>query len=470
MNVRFFAPVPSGQVAAETPTSRDRVVDAARALSLLIVAAGHAIMGVVWWQGGAPKLGNLLAAFPWTQALTWILQISPLFFFAGGAANAISWDRHVARGGTYAAWMWTRADRLLRPLWAYLIIAGFAAALVSALAPTRVAAPLMLLTTQLLWFLGAYILVTALTPLFQRVTPMRGALVTLGLLGGCGLVDTVRLFARWPTSVGLANFVLVWSVPAYLGSLRARGTFARYSQSFLMTVLVSGLVVNATIICLGPWPLSLVGMPGEPISNMTPPTIVLAVHSVSLACLVALLNGPLTRFLARPNVWRRVTGVNMVAMTLYLWHLPVLVALFAVSHFLGLERPTRLGANGYPVPDGWGYAVGSVGFWIAFGICVWAVVRLMWPLEHAPLPWWDSAPHTSAPQHGVASVLAGIGVAGVGIATLMLSATGLGGFPVRVVHYAHLPLNSAAAIALLVGSGALIRWAGATRSAQSPRN
>jgi hypothetical protein len=421
-------------------------------------------MAVVGWQGGVPRVGNLLAAYPWTQALTWVFQIVPLFFFAGGAANAISWDRHVARGGKYSVWMWARAQRLLRPLWVYLAAMGCIAAIVTAVAPTPVAAPLMFLTTQLLWFLGSYILVTALTPLFRASTPMRGALITFALLVGCALVDVARLFAGWPIAVGLANFILVWTVPAYLGSLWARGNFAHYSRTSLLTVLAMNLLLNSLLIKFGPWPISLVGMPGDRISNMAPPTIVLALHSVTWVCLVALMKGWLTRILAREKVWRRITWVNLVAMTLYLWHLPVLVALVTLSHFLGLDRPTRIGANGYPVPDGGKYALGTIGFWIIFGICVWAIVRFLWPLEHASLPWWDSAPRMSAPSQRVALWLVGFGVVGVGVGMLMLSGTGLGGFPFRVVHYAGLKLNSAVAMALLVVSGVLIRWAGATRS------
>jgi hypothetical protein len=45
----------------------------------------------------------------------------------------------------------------------------------------------------------------------------------------------------------------------------------------------------------------------------------------------------------------------------------------------------------------------------------------------------------------------------------VLSATGLAGFPTKVVDYAGLPLNSAAALAVLVASGALIRWADSPR-------
>jgi len=462
--VYFFAPVPSAKAAAQTPPDRDRIIDSARGISLVIVVAGHAIMGVVGWQYGVPRVGNLLAAYPWTQALTWVFQIVPLFFFAGGAANAISWDKQLDRSGTYAEWMWMRAQRFLRPIWSYLIIMGIVAAIVTILAPTRVAAPLMLLTTQLLWFLGSYILVTAMTPLFKPTTPLQGVIRTLSLLVACGLIDVLRFFQGFPNAVGLANFVLVWMVPGYLGSLWARGTFKKSSRTFLISVLVLNLAINGLLIGFGPWPISLVGMPGDPISNMAPPTVVLAIHCVNWVVLVALLKKPLTKLLARDNVWQRITWVNFAAMTLYLWHLPMLVLLITISHFFGMDRPTRIGASGYPVPDGWNYAIGSVGFWFIFGICLWVVVRLMWPLEHARLPLWDWPSRTFPPRESVATKASIAGVTGAGIGLLMLSATGLGGFPFRIVHYVKLPLNSAVAMALLVASGALIRWAGAPRS------
>jgi hypothetical protein len=460
---RVFAPVPSQRAVELTPPDRDRVVDGARAVSLVVVVAGHSVMAVVAWTDGVPGLGNLLAAFPWTQALTWVLQIMPLFFVAGGAANTISWRRHTARGGGYATWLWARADRLLRPAWVYLGIMSVVATLVTVLAPARVAEPLMILTTQLLWFLGAYLLVTALTPLFRASTRLHGAVVALALVGGCGLVDAARFLWGAPEAIGLVNFVLVWAVPAYLGSLRAHGVSARYPWWALAATIAVALVVNGALIHWGPWPVSMVGMPGEPVSNMAPPTVVLALHSVVLACLLTLADGPLTRLMRRPAVWRPVVGVNLVAMTLYLWHLPVLIAVTVVGHALRLDRPTGLDGDGFPVPDGWGYGWGSLVFWAVYAVGVWAVVRLMWPFEQAPLPWWDGVPRTPAPSPRVASSAAGVGTAGVGVATLVLSATGLAGFPAKVVPYAGLPLNAAAAIAILVASGALIRWAGAPR-------
>jgi hypothetical protein len=463
MALTVFSAVPSRRAASETPADRDRVVDLVRAVSLVMVVAGHSIMAVVAWPGGVPVLGNLLAAYPWTQILTWVLQIMPLFFFAGGAASAISWDRHRARGGQYPAWIWARADRLLRPAFVYLVVAGVVAAVVTALAPPAASEPLMNLLTQLLWFLGVYLIVTALTPLFVPTTPVRAALVVLALLAACGLVDVARFFAGIPAVVGLLNFVIVWTVPAYLGSMRSHGVIARAPRWAIALVALACVGANLALIAHGPWPLSMVGMPGAEVSNMAPPTVVLALHSVVLVCVVTLLDGPLQRLAAVPAVWRPATWVNLVAMTIYLWHLPVLVAVTTLAHTLSLDRPVRLGDDGWPVPDGWGYLLGSLVLWAVYAVGVWAVVRLMWPFEHAPLLWWDAAPRSTAPSLRTATWVAALGCVGVGASTLVLSGTGLAGFPWRIVDYAGLPLSAAGAIIALLGSGLAIRWAGAPR-------
>lgn len=457
---RWFPAVPAAETAAGTPADRDRVVDGVRAAALLIVVLGHCLMAVVAWPDGVPVVGNVLAAHPGTQLLTWGLQVMPWFFMAGGVANARSWERHAGDGTT--VWLWGRAARLLRPMWPYLAFMSAVAALVTALAPTRVAAPLLLLVTQLLWFIGAYLLVTALTPLFMRWTARPLPSVSALLMAVAG-VDLVRFALGWPEALGLVNFVLVWAVPAFLGTLRARGALAmRRPMAWLGALLALGC--EATLVATGPYPLSLVGMPGDPVSNMAPPTLVLALHSVALALIVTACDASLTRLLHRPNVWLQVTRVNLVAMTLYLWHLPVLVGLTCAVHALGIDRPTRLASSGYPEADGIPYILGSVPFILAFLVCVAGAVRILWPLEHMALLFWDSPTRWRKVRPRVAAVAAWTGAAGVGIATLALSATGLGGFPSRVVHYAGVPLTAAGAMAVLVASGLLLRWAGAPRA------
>jgi hypothetical protein len=464
MALTVFAPVPSRRAAAETPQDRDRVVDLVRAVSLVVVVAGHSIMAVVAWPGGVPLLGNLLAAYPWTQVLTWVLQIMPLFFFAGGAASAISWQRHRARGGEYPAWIWARADRLLRPAFVYLAVAGVVAAVVTAVAAPATSEPLMNLLTQLLWFLGVYLIVTALTPLFVPTTLLRSALVVVALLVACSAIDAGRFFAGIPAAVGLLNFVIVWAVPAYLGSMRSHRVLDRVPRWGIALVALACVALNLVLIAHGPWPLSMVGMPGAEVSNMAPPTVVLALHSVVLVCVVTLLDAPLARLATVPAAWRPATWVNLVAMTLYLWHLPVLVTVATLAHVLALDRPVRIGQDGWPVPDGWGYLLGSLAFWAVYAVGVWAVVRLMWPFEHAPLVWWDAAPRSRAPSTRTASWVAAVGCVGVGISTLVLSGTGLAGFPWRIVDYAGLPLSAAGALVALLLSGLAIRWAGAPRT------
>ncbi len=77
-------------------TDRDRTIDALRALSLLVVVVGHAFMALPRWDGQSLRLANTLTGSPRLQALTWVLQLMPLFFFAGGAASASALRRQPA--------------------------------------------------------------------------------------------------------------------------------------------------------------------------------------------------------------------------------------------------------------------------------------------------------------------------------------------------------------------------------------
>lgn len=461
--MRLLRRPPVARAVAETPPTRDRVVDAARAAALSVVVVGHGVMAVVAWPDGVPVLGNLLAAYPWTQALTWVLQIMPLFFWAGGAAGALSLRTRHERGLTYAAWLWGRGQRLLRPVWPYLAVMSAVAASVTWLAPDEVAEPLLALVTQLLWFLGAYLLVTALLPVLVP-SDTRGLVLRLLLLvGATALVEAGRFSWGWPEYAALANFALVWSVPAVLGAARARGVFDGVGPAALAGIAIVTAAIDAALIALGPWPVSMVGMPGEPVSNIAPPTLVLALHCIVLAVLVQALDRPLTRLLHRPRAWRATLAVNLTAMTIYLWHLPVLIGLTALTHYLGLDRPVALDARGFPVPDGWWFALGSLVFWAVYLSLVVVVVLALWPLEYARLPLWDSPTRLPAPRPGTAAAVALVATVLVGAATLALSATGLAGFPTATLTYSGVPLNPALSLAVLVGGGLALRWAGGPR-------
>ena len=60
--------------------------------------------------------GNLLGQRPALAPVTWVVQVMPLFFLAGGAAGAYGW-----RAGTqWGTWLFARAQRLCRPVFWYL--------------------------------------------------------------------------------------------------------------------------------------------------------------------------------------------------------------------------------------------------------------------------------------------------------------------------------------------------------------
>jgi fucose 4-O-acetylase-like acetyltransferase len=93
----------SSALAAKTPPTRNRYVDFLRAVSIGAVVFGH-------WLAAAPYVDergeltptHMLAVSPWTQGLTWVIQVMPVFFIVGGYANGISWRAARAAQRSYA--------------------------------------------------------------------------------------------------------------------------------------------------------------------------------------------------------------------------------------------------------------------------------------------------------------------------------------------------------------------------------
>lgn len=438
------------------------MLDLLRAGALALVVLGHSSMGIVGWTDSGPVISTSLTVYWWAPWATWILQIMPLFFVAGGAVNARSWRTTT---DPYASWLWRRVARLMRPVWVYLMIMAPVSGLVSLVAPAGYSEPLLGLATQLLWFIGVYVMVCALTPLAVRahaVNPLLGPGV---LLAGVVLLDWMRLGVG-VAPLGLLNFVLVWALAAQLGMLFDEGLLVRWRGAGVAAVAAGA---NLLLVTYGPYPRSMVGMRGEPFSNMAPPSLVLALHTIALAGLVGAFRPALVRLAAGRRVWTATTAINLTAMTLYLWHLPVMIALYAALHVVGLDRPVAWDAEGYPVP-GPGFWLWTLAFLAVYLTCVVGVVRLMWPAEVGRLPGWDR-PARHAPAEGGAApgergrpAAAGTGAALIGIGTLMLSAIGLAGFPTRVSEFAGVPLNAVAAIALMVVGGLLVRQVGSAHT------
>ncbi|MGV9313362.1 acyltransferase family protein [Streptomyces sp. NPDC003691] len=332
-------------LADATPATRDRYVDLLRVASLAVVVLGHWLMAAVddgngdgGGDGDGARIGNLLAVVPGLQILTWVLQVMPVFFFVGGFAHALSY-RSLARRApgrsVYADFQRARLQRLLRPTMVFVLVWGALALAVqwAGGGDAGPAGPALRLITQPLWFIGVYLAMVALTPPLLRLHERYRWGAFGGLLAAAAAVDTAR-FVFGVEYAAFLNFAFVWLAVHQLGFLAADGLLTRPAL-----LAGGGLAGAAALVALGPYPLSMVGMPGEKVSNMAPPTLALLCHGLWLVGAACLLRGPGTRFAGRARVWRGVVAANGVAMTAFLWHLTALLGVYAVLLGLGTALP-----------------------------------------------------------------------------------------------------------------------------------
>jgi fucose 4-O-acetylase-like acetyltransferase len=324
------------RAAAVTPEGRDRFADLLRVASIVVVVAGHWLVAVVAWRDGRVEGGNALALVPGLWLATWLLQVMPLFFFVGGLANLVS----ARKGGGWVAFVRGRAARLLRPTVAFVATwTAVAAALGAAGVPEAILRPAARLVVQPLWFLGLYLVVVALAPAMLWLHRRFGPAVAVALGLGAAAVDLV---GRLPglAAVGNLNFLLVWLFAHQLGFLYADGTLTGWSRRAHLAMAAGGLAALTGLTASGVWPASMVGLPGDRVSNMNPPSLCIVALTVWLVGLAMLVREPVGRWLGRPRPWAVVVAAGSTLMTLFLWHLTALVLAVLVLHPLGLAEAT----------------------------------------------------------------------------------------------------------------------------------
>ncbi|HXO54756.1 MAG TPA: acyltransferase, partial [Mycobacterium sp.] len=329
MTVGPLFPSPA-EVEASTPATRDRAIDIIRIVSLVGVVVGHTIMATSTLRDGVFIWNNLLTASPVFQALTWVFQVMPLFFFAGVAACIDSWTPATSWGN----WMMRRCTRLYRPVFYYLAFWWVTLAPLSAVLPQHVYEPVAGISIQLLWFLGAYVLVLAAVPLLAVITTT-GRLVAavVGTYAFIAVVDAIRINVHALSALGYLNMV-AWLIPGMFGVAYRRRLLAGRAALTLGVVM---LVVNVALL-LGPYELSLVGIETQQLKNMTPPSLLLAGHAIMM-CAFAIAAAPaIARWALGARVWWLAAIGNSGAMTLYLWHIPPLLAMHLVFDYLGHPR------------------------------------------------------------------------------------------------------------------------------------
>ncbi|WP_237572176.1 acyltransferase family protein [Mycolicibacterium lacusdiani] len=365
------------EVEQRTPPDRDRAIDVIRIVALVGVVAGHTVMATSAIVDGVFIWDNLLTTSIVFQALTWIFQIMPLFFFAGVAASVESYGSNC-----WGGWLLKRCTRLYRPVFYYLAFWTVALVVLRHVLPEHVYEPVAGVSIQLLWFLGAYVLVLAAMPLLTRITT--GAWLAVAIAAAYGLVavvDLLRVAGHVGVALGYVNLV-AWVIPGMLGVAYRRGLLGT-NRAF--TLGVCAFVVNVGLLWLGPWELSLVGIETQELKNMSPPSLLMAGHSIMLCAFAIALAPAIDRWARRPRVWQLAVIGNTGAMTLYLWHMPVLLAVHLVFDYLGLPR----------FPGEPHFVVLSVIQLALVATLVFAAFVALRPLENQPLPLWDGGSVTA---------------------------------------------------------------------------
>jgi peptidoglycan/LPS O-acetylase OafA/YrhL len=326
--------------------ARDPLLDLIRVACLATVVIWHWAFTTIDLGAGGPHAGNPIGVTPWLWLLTWVAQPMPLFFVVGGVLHGRSLARRAAEGsgavpgGPFVS---GRIRRLLPPVLPVLVPVAALLAVAVAADWTSVSRTLVLLVSPL-WFLAVYVSLIALAPATyaaHRRSPVLALVVGVAAVAG---LDVARFAWGWSSPLlVVAGFVAVWAWVHQLGylfdRLRVAPVWARGALA------VGGLAGLAVLVTVGPYPASMVGVPGEATSNMAPPTAAVLCLALFQLGLVLLLAEPLTRFAARRTATLEVAG--RWSMTVYVWHL------VAWAGFLGILLALGVEATGQPSTGWW---------------------------------------------------------------------------------------------------------------------
>lgn len=324
---------PPNAAAAAPRVSRDRVVDLVRAGCLLAVVGLHALMVGVSVQGGVPVLENALETWSGFTVFSWIAQMMPLFFILGGFASITHYRQVRSRGVRPADYIAARLRRLLPvPLAAAAVTVLALAGLALAGVPADIVATAGWRISQPLWFLGVYILCAALVPLMVRAHE-RAPRATLVVLGGAiASIDALRMMTGIE-AIGFGNLLFVWLGVQQLGFWLADGRTPGRRQALTAIAAMVGLMA------IGASPVNL-------FDALNPPTAALALLGVVQLAVFGALRPKLALWADHPSLRAASDAINSRAMTIYSWHMPVVVLLAGLL-VVAAESPANVNL---PIP------------------------------------------------------------------------------------------------------------------------
>ncbi len=430
-------------MAEATPPERNRYVDFLRAVSITVVIVGHWLIATYYYAGGELTFGHLLKQRPGTHWLTWIFQVMPIFFIVGGYAHAVSLESAKRKGLRYADWLASRLNRLVSPLLA-LVVAWAVIALLMKLAGAgrgviRVSSQAALIPT---WFLAIYVVIVMLAPMMHRAWELFGYLSICFLVALAALTDYAffGLGLRW---LGFSNYFWVWLAIHQLGFAWRDDRLG--GPAMLLLASAAALAALYLMTMLGPYPLAMVGSPDENLSNTLPPKATLLALGVFQFGLLLAIEAPMRRALENVRLWAATVLVNSMIMTVYLWHITVMVVIVGLLYLAG-----GVGLGVEPATTEW---------WLLRPVWIGLLIAVLVPVA-LPLSVIERQGRSAdVPAPAAARQVAGALLLCLGIA--MLAMFGYGGSPIPDLVIGSLELDVGSFVLVIAGaalSGLLPRF------------
>ncbi|ANJ26621.1 acyltransferase family protein [Agromyces aureus] len=375
----------------EAVSRRDLVIDLARVACILLVVVIHLLMiGVGYSPDGELVVSRPLEAQPWFAAATWVGQIMPLFFAAGGFTALTAWRSLRRKGGDRTDFVRGRVLRLAAPALPLFVffavvlggatIAGVDPALLDTVA-TGTGSPL--------WFLAAFLLAQCAVPWMVALHD-RAPRATLALLAIAAVaVDALRI-ATGIDEIGLLNLAFVWLFVQQLGFWYADGWFRTRHPLTLVTLVVAAYALIWVVV-------SAEWYSPDMLTNLNPPTVPLMLLGIAQISLLTLLHRPLAALMRTRPAQAVVYLVGSRAMTVYLWHLPVIIIVEGASLLIP-------GAAPEPGSAVW-WATRPIAFVVVLGV-VFAIAPLLLRFEQVPTTIPDGRRRPGSAAIAIAAVLA----------------------------------------------------------------
>jgi hypothetical protein len=256
----------------------------------------------------------------------------PVFFLVGGYSNGVSWKAAMRDGRGYSEWLNARLQRLIGPVLPLLFLwmALSAGAHQMGIDPAMFKSGSQMALVPI-WFLAVYVMVVALVPATYAAW-QRFGLASFWVLALAAMVDDLLFFAADLRGFGWLNYGFIWLAVHQLGYAWNSGELRGPRKAIPWAL--GGMSLLLCLVTIGPYPVSMVSVPGEAVSNTLPPKLPMLALGLWQCGLFLALEAPLRRWLERATPWTGTVLINGMIMTIYLWHLTAATLVIGLAFLL----------------------------------------------------------------------------------------------------------------------------------------